>query len=83
MEFSVELNGIKHTYLDDMSASAEGSSRPMESLYGDEDFNVNTAQDTQPRKIDTLAIYFANQRPFDLITFSPARQGHRNTREAE
>jgi len=73
MEFSVELNNIKHTYRDDITGKTGDtgvSEEPMESLYGDGSYHVRTAKNTQPKKIDTLAIYFANQRPFDLITFA-------------
>ena len=73
VEFSVDLNGEKHTYVDDMTAGIEDSSKPMESLYGEGSFHVRETQDVQPRMIDTLAIYFANQRPFDLITFAPLK----------
>ena len=70
VRFSVELNGVTHTYIDDMSDAAI-SSEAMESLYGEGSRNVREKLDTQPENIDLLAIYFANQRPFELITFAP------------
>ncbi len=73
VEFSVELNENKHTYVDDATTAKADSSKPMESLYGEGSFHVREAQAVQPRKIDTLAIYFANQRPFELITFAPLK----------
>jgi hypothetical protein len=73
MEFSVELGGVKHTYVDDMSTDEVDPSKRMESLYGEGSFHVRELKDTQPRNIDTLAIYFANQRPFELITFAPLK----------
>jgi len=73
VQFSVELNVQRHTYVDDMTIPKGDPSKPMESLYGQGGFHVRQAHDVQPRKIDTLAIYFANQRPFDLITFAPLK----------
>jgi hypothetical protein len=69
VEFSVTLNGIKHTYVDTQSKDQSEPGKPMESLYGTGKLNVVAVPDTQPKKIDTMAIYFANQRPFELITF--------------
>jgi len=42
----------------------------MESLYGEGSYHVVVVPGYQPKNIDTMAIYFANQRPFDLITFA-------------
>jgi hypothetical protein len=70
VEFSVTLNGIKHTYVDTENKDQSEPSKPMETLYGTGKLNVVAVPDTQPKKIDTMAIYFANQRPFELITFA-------------
>jgi hypothetical protein len=68
--FSVTLNNEKHTYVDkDKSPQAAGMEK-MESLYGTGSRHVVVAPGYQPKNIDTMAIYFANQRPFDLITFA-------------
>jgi hypothetical protein len=70
VEFSVTLNGIKHTYVDTEAKDQPGESKPMESLYGTGKLNVVAVPDSQPNKIDTMGIYFANQRPFERITFA-------------
>jgi hypothetical protein len=68
--FSVTLNNEKHTYVDKDKSAIASDKEKMESLYGEGSYNVVVVPGYQPRNIDTMAIYFANQRPFDLITFA-------------
>jgi hypothetical protein len=68
--FSVSLNNEKHTYVDKDKSPIASDKEKMESLYGEGSYNVVVVPGYQPRNIDTMAIYFANQRPFDLITFA-------------
>jgi len=68
--FSVTLNDIKHTYVDKDKSPYASDIEKMESLYGTGSRHVVVVPGYQPRNIDTMAIYFANQRPFDLITFA-------------
>jgi len=71
VEFSVSLNNVKHTYVDSQPEEQAEKDKPMETLYGTGEKNVVAVEDSQPKKIDTMAIYFANQRPFSSITFAP------------
>lgn len=68
--FSITLNNEKHTYVDKDKSAIASDKEKMESLYGEGSYNVVVVPGYQPSNIDTMAIYFANQRPFDLITFS-------------
>ncbi|MHC4621191.1 MAG: Calx-beta domain-containing protein, partial [Planctomycetota bacterium] len=68
--FSVTLNNEKHTYVDKDKSPHASDKEKMESLYGEGSYNVVVVPGYQPRNIDTMAIYFANQRPFERITFA-------------
>ncbi|MHC4619513.1 MAG: Calx-beta domain-containing protein [Planctomycetota bacterium] len=68
--FSVTLNNERHTYVDKDKSPHASDKEKMESLYGEGSYNVVVAPGYQPKNIDTMAIYFANQRPFELITFA-------------
>jgi hypothetical protein len=68
--FSVTLNKEKHTYVDKDKSPHASDKEKMESLYGEGSYNVVVVPGYQPKNIDTMAIYFANQRPFELITFA-------------
>jgi len=68
--FSVALNNVKHTYVDEDKSPYASDKEKMESLYGEGSYHVIVVPGYQPKNIDTMAIYFANQRPFDLITFA-------------
>jgi hypothetical protein len=70
--FSVTLNNEKHTYVDKDKSPHASDKEKMESLYGEGSYNVVVVPGYQPRNIDTMAIYFANQRPFERITFARA-----------
>jgi hypothetical protein len=72
--FSVTMNGIEHIMVDKDKAVQYADKDKMESLYGEGDFTVQVVPGYQPQKIDTMAFYFANQRPFDLITFAPLEE---------
>ncbi|HUW19865.1 MAG TPA: Calx-beta domain-containing protein [Sedimentisphaerales bacterium] len=68
--FSVTLNNEKHTYVDKDKSPIASDKKKMESLYGEGSYNVVVVPGYQPKNIDTMAIYFANQRPFERITFA-------------
>ncbi len=68
--FSVSLNHEKHTYVDKDKSPHASDQEKMESLYGEGSYNVVVVPGYQPQNIDTMAIYFANQRPFERITFA-------------
>ena len=72
--FSVTLNNEKHTYVDKDKSPYASDKEKMESLYGEGSYHVVVVPGYQPKNIDTMAIYFANQRPFDLITFARVEQ---------
>jgi hypothetical protein len=72
--FSVTLNNEKHTYVDKDKSPYASDKEKMESLYGEGSYHVVVVPGYQPKNIDTMAIYFANQRPFDLITFAKIEQ---------
>ena len=74
IEFSITLNNEKHTLVDKDKSSLASSKDKMESLYGEGSYNVVVVPGYQPKNIDTMALYFANQRPFDLITLAPIDQ---------
>jgi hypothetical protein len=71
IEFSVTMNGQKHTMVDKDKSPYASNKEKMESLYGEGSYNVQVVEGYQPKQIDTMAFYFANQRPFDLITLAP------------
>jgi len=73
VEFSVTMNNEKHTMVDKDKFPISSNKEKMESLYGEGSYNVVVVEDYQPRKINTMALYFANQRPFDLITLAPMK----------
>jgi len=85
IEFSVDMNNEKHIMVDKnkyllsqdkdklrehfgMGAYGTGA---YGTGYGPGVHEVKIAEDYQPEKIDVMAMYFANQRPFDLITLAP------------
>jgi hypothetical protein len=68
--FSVTLNNEKHTYVDEDKSPHAADIEKMQSLYGEGGRHVVVVPGYQPKNIDTMAIYFANQRPFDLLTFA-------------
>ncbi|MHC4646394.1 MAG: Calx-beta domain-containing protein, partial [Planctomycetota bacterium] len=68
--FSVDLNNEKHTYVDTDKSPHASDKEKMESLYGEGSYKVVVVPGYQPNSIDTMAIYFANQRPFERITFA-------------
>ncbi|MHC4154265.1 MAG: Calx-beta domain-containing protein [Planctomycetota bacterium] len=68
--FSVDLNNEKHTYVDKDKSPHASDKEKMDSLYGEGSYNVVVVPGYQPKNIDTMAIYFANQRPFERITFA-------------
>ncbi|MHC4527797.1 MAG: Calx-beta domain-containing protein, partial [Planctomycetota bacterium] len=87
IEFSVDMNNEKHIMVDKnkyllsqdkdkmrehfgMGAYGTGA---YGTGYGPGVYEVEIDEDYQPEKIDVMAIYFANQRPFDLITFAPLK----------
>jgi len=72
--FSVTLNNEKHTYVDKDKSPYASDKEKMESLYGEGSYHVVVVPGYQPKNIDTMAIYFANQRPFELITFAKVEQ---------
>jgi len=72
--FSVTLNNQKHTYVDKDKSPYASDKEKMESLYGEGSYHVVVVPGYQPKNIDTMAIYFANQRPFELITFAKVEQ---------
>jgi|GEM_PF-3674346 len=73
VEFSVTMNNEKHTMVDKDKFPISHNKKKMESLYGEGSFKVVVVEDYQPKKTDVMAIYFANQRPYDLITFAPLK----------
>jgi len=74
IEFSVTMNDQKHTMVDKDKSPYASNKEKMESLYGEGSYNVQVVPGYQPRQIDTMAFYFANQRPFDLITLAPLKE---------
>jgi hypothetical protein len=73
IEFSVTMNDEEHTLVDKDKYPISKDKDKMESLYSEDSFKVVVVEDYQPKKINTMAFYFANQRPFDLITFAPLK----------
>jgi len=87
VEFSVEMNNEKHIMVDKNKYLLSQDKDKMREYfgkgaygtgaygtgYGPGVYEVEIAEDYQPKKIDLMAIYFANQRPYDLITFAPLK----------
>ena len=87
IEFSVNMNNEKHTMVDQDKVALAANKEKMRKkfgmgAYGTGEYGtgyaygvhrVDIADDYQPSKIDVMAMYFANQRPFDLITFAPLK----------
>jgi hypothetical protein len=87
IEFSVDMNNEKHIMVDKNKYLLSQDKEKMREHfgmgaygtgaygtgYGPGVYEVEIAEDYQPEKIDVMAIYFANQRPFDLITFAPLK----------
>jgi len=87
IEFSVEMNNEKHIMVDKNKYLLSQDKDKMREYfgkgaygtgaygtgYGPGVYEVEIAEDYQPEKIDLMAMYFANQRPYDLITFAPLK----------
>ncbi len=86
IEYSVEMNNEKHIMVDKNKHLLKKNDKLREEFgmgaygtgsygtgYAQGVYEVEIAEDYQPEKIDIMAMYFANQRPFDLITFAPLK----------
>ncbi|MHC4707350.1 MAG: Calx-beta domain-containing protein [Planctomycetota bacterium] len=86
IEYSVDMNNERHVMVDKNKYLLKQNDKLREEFgmgaygtgaygtgYAYGVYEVEIAEDYQPEKIDIMAMYFANQRPFDLITFAPLR----------
>jgi hypothetical protein len=86
IEYSVDMNNERHIMVDKNKYLLSKNDKLREEFgmgaygtgaygtgYAQGVYEVEIAEDYQPEKIDIMAIYFANQRPFDLITFAPLK----------
>ena len=86
IEYSVDMNNERHIMVDKNKYLLKQNDKLREEFgmgaygtgaygtgYAYGVYEVEIAEDYQPEKIDIMAMYFANQRPFDLITFAPLR----------
>jgi hypothetical protein len=86
IEYSVEMNNERHIMVDKNKYLLSKNDKLREEFgmgaygtgaygtgYAQGVYEVEIAEDYQPEKIDVMAMYFANQRPFDLITFAPMK----------
>jgi hypothetical protein len=86
IEYSVDMNNEKHIMVDKNKYLLSKNDKLREEFgmgaygtgaygtgYAQGVYEVEIDENYQPEKIDIMAMYFANQRPFDLITLAPLK----------